>query len=400
MKALLLSHSDNGGGAARAAYRLHEALNQFGTESSMLVDFKGTDDPLVHRVSGDRARWLRVMTDQVPRIVGRMTDPANFSAGLCSGITRRMQQATGADVVNVHWINFGFASIAEMGRLPLPAVWTLHDMWSLTGGVHYADDVNADGSYWETWVRRRKNRHWRVPAQLVTPSRWLADQAKLSVITQGWPVEVIPNPLDLDVFSPSDQREARNRLGLPTDPPIVLFALAHDLDDQRKGWDLLAAALANLDTHGAFGAHVAIMGPAQAPPQWPSGLPPVHWLGRLTDEARIADAYRSATVVVVPSRLDNLPQTATEAAACGAPVVAFAVGGLPDIVEHGVSGYLADPYDVASLRHGLELVISDDGARRRMGAAARARAESAWSPKTVAGKYRELFTRVSQTHTF
>lgn len=395
MKALLLSHSDNGGGAARAAYRLHAALNQHDTASTMLVDFKGTEDPLVHRVSGDRARWLRVTTDQVPRMVGGLAEPTNFSAGLCSGITRRMQLAAHADVVNVHWINFGFASVAALGRLALPSVWTLHDMWTLTGGIHYTDDVNATRSSWEGWVRRRKLRHWRRPIQLVTPSQWLADQAGRSMITRGWPVEVIPNPLDTSVFSPGDSRGARSRLGLPLDPPIVLFALAHDLHDPRKGWDLLAQALAGLT---ATDAHLAIMGPSAPPTQWPTGLPPVHWLGRLNDEARVADAYRSATVVVVPSRMDNLPQTATEAAACGAPVVAFAVGGLPDIVDHGVSGYLADPYDVASLRHGLELVVSDDGARRSMALSARAKAESAWSPSIVAHRYRELFEHVRQTH--
>jgi glycosyltransferase involved in cell wall biosynthesis len=360
----------------------------------MLVDFTATDDPSVTRVSGDRTRWLRIMTDQVPRIVGRLPDPANFSAGLCSGISRGSQLATGADVVNVHWINFGFASIRALGRLPLPSVWTLHDMWTLTGGVHYAEDVNAIGSPWESWVLRRKRTHWRAPVQLVTPSRWLADQARRSAITAGWPVEVIPNPLDLEVFSPGDQREARSRLGLPPEPPIVLFALAHDLNDQRKGWDLLAAALTGLE---ASGVQLAIMGPSAPPATWPSGLPQVHWLGRLTDEARVADAYRSATVVVVPSRMDNLPQTATEAVACGVPVVAFAVGGLTDIVEHDVSGYLAEPFDVASLRHGLQLILEDGNSRLRMSAAARARAESSWSPVIVARRYTELFERVRQS---
>lgn len=396
MRALLLSHSDNGGGAARAAYRLHRALSDSGTTSSMLVDFKGTDDPHVHRVSGDRTRWLRVMTDQVPRMIGGMADPTNFSAGLCSGVSRRMQRASGADVVNVHWINFGFASVAALGRLALPSVWTLHDMWSLTGGVHYADDMNATSSSWEGWVRRRKHRHWRAPQQLVTPSRWLAEQARLSTITEGWPVEVIPNPLDLQVFSPDDGRAARSRMGLPLDPPIVLFALAHDLEDGRKGWDLLAQALAGL---AATGAHLAIMGPSAPPAQWPSGLPPVHWLGRLTDDARVADAYRSATVVVVPSRMDNLPQTATEAVACGIPVVAFAVGGLTDIVDHGTSGYLAHPFDVASLRSGIEMLLADETMHRSMSLAARAKAESAWSPPIVARRYRDVFERVSRTRT-
>ena len=362
----------------------------------MLVDFSATDDPDVTRVSGDRTRWMRVMTDQVPRMVGRVPDPANFSAGLCSGISRRAQLATGADVVNVHWINFGFASIAALGRLPLPAVWTLHDMWTLTSGLHYTDDVNAVGSAWERWVLRRKRRHWHTPIQLVTPSRWLAEQAGLSAVTEGWPIEVIPNPLDLTTYAPGDQREARARLGLPADRPLVAFALAHDLHDHRKGWDLLAAALAGLDRPDA---HLAIMGPTAPPASWPSGLPPVHWLGRLNDEERVADAYRSATVVVVPSRMDNLPQTATEAAACGVPVVAFNIGGLPDIVEHGVSGYLAEPFDVAALRHAMRLILDDTEAGRRMGAVARARAESAWSPALVAQRYAALFERVRHDRT-
>ena len=163
----------------------------------------------------------------------RPRDARNFSAAASGALTPRLVRKTGASVVNVHWTGYGAASVAQMGRLNTPTVWTLHDMWTLGGGEHYYDpgDERANGS----WVLDRKERHWRQPRLLITPSSWLREQAAKSPIVSHWPIRLIPNPLDLTIFTPQDSSAAKLSLGLDPLTPVVLFALTNDLSDQRKG---------------------------------------------------------------------------------------------------------------------------------------------------------------------
>jgi glycosyltransferase involved in cell wall biosynthesis len=413
VRPLLLSHSDGGGGAGRAAHRLHRALRGNGLASRMLVDFVDTDDPDVQRprqAAADLRRRLRIGADQLPAVLAGLTEPQSFSPGIASAVSARSIDAMGADIVNVHWTNFGFLSITDLGRIRTPIVWTLHDMWAFTGGRMYDDEspqarwrsdydspaVRAPGQCWdlEAWVWRRKRAQWRTAQQLVTPSRWLARIASQSALLHDWPVTVIPNALDTEVFAP--RSGARQRLGLPEGCPIVLLALASDTTDARKGTDLLLAAMSRLATERPD-VELVVVGHAAPPAGWPTKIR-TRWLGRISDDSRLADTYRSADVAVVPSRQDNLPQTGTEAAACGTAVVAFDIGGMPDIVEHERSGYLARPFDTDDLAHGIGWVLGEPDRAAALGRAARAHAEQRWAQDVVADEYAQLFASVKDAH--
>lgn len=371
----------------------------------MCVDFIDSDDPDVFRPTvafADARRRLRITVDQLPASLGRLPHPGNFSPGLTGAISARQLQAHGADVINAHWTGFGFASIAQLGRIRTPLVMTMHDMWAFTGGRFY--DREDSSAPWRTgpenadpaarmtaveaWTWRRKARHWRTPRHIITPSAWLAELVRQSPLLADWPVSVIPNALDPDVFHPID--DARARLGIPADGPLVLFALASDLTDPRKGWDLLREALLRLRV-SMPDIRLAVVGHDSPPAEWTTELPRTHWLGRISDDHVMATAYSAADVVAVPSRQDNLPQTGTEAAACGTAVVAFRVGGLPDIVDHEVTGYLARPEDVHDLAEGIAWALSDSERCRSLGRAARSKAVRLWSPEVVAAQHAALF---------
>jgi glycosyltransferase involved in cell wall biosynthesis len=410
VKALLLSHGNGGGGASRAAARLFEALGDASVDVSMHVDFKHGDDPRVWRSGGplaDARRRARITLEEVPAVVAGHPTPRLFSPGLMSAISARRINALEVDVVNPHWTNFGYLSIGDLGRIRKPLAWTLHDMWAFTGGLNYADDGpqarwrhgyrrdnGPDGLRWdaERWVADRKRRAWTVPRHVITPSAWLAEQVRASALLTEWPTHVIPNALDTMVFSPGPSAPARRHFGIDADARMVLVALTTDLDDPRKGFDLLRSALGRLSAAGPA-VELAVMGHGAPPTDWPAGLPRTHWLGRLADHD-VVTAYRAADAVVVPSRQDNLPQTGTEAQACGIPVVAFATGGLPDIVVPGETGYLAEPFDDADLAHGITWVLEDEQRRVILGGSARRRAVSLWSPDVVARAHIALFEEI------
>jgi glycosyltransferase involved in cell wall biosynthesis len=172
----------------------------------------------------------------------------------------------------------------------------------------------------------------------------------------------------------------------------VLFGAVGGSQDPRKGWDLLAAALPQL--LGRFpGLEAVVCGQAEPADPPLLGLP-VRYVGRLHDDQSLAMLYSAADVVVVPSRLDNLPQMATEAQSGGVPVVAFDCGGLPDVVQHQQTGYLARPYDSADLAHGMAWVLESAERQAQLGQAARQRAVQLWSPAVVARQHRDLYEAV------
>jgi len=415
MKALMLSHSDGGGGAGRASYRLLRALDDSGVDAFMRVDFKNTDDPRVQRSTApgrDALRRARITIEEVPAYVARFPQPRLFSPGLVSGLTADAINQSDADVVNLQWINFGFLSVKHIGAITKPLTWSMHDMWAFTGGLNYDSDgpdarwrtgfaarqTPGSGQWWDVdrWVWRRKVKHWKRPITLIASSSWMASLASESALTSSWPVAVIPNPVDVQSYQPGSQESARASLGLPQNVSLVLAFFPTNLHDPRKGFDLFAETLEHL-ARAAQGSdrpiHIAIAGHnAPSTDATIAGLP-THWLGYLDDTAAIS-AYRAADVMVVPSRQDNSPQAATEALACGTPVVAFNVSGLPDFIDHERTGYLATAFETQDLASGIEHILASADVRESMSRSARQRAEDDWSYRSVGAAHAELFAQV------
>lgn len=416
----MLSHSDGVGGAGRASYRLLQALGAANIDATMCVDFQSTADPRVHRSAApgkDSVRRARITIEEIPAFVSRFPQPRLFSPGLASAMNAQSINASDADVVNLQWINFGFLSIKQIGAITKPLTWSMHDMWAFTGGLNYDSDAPdarwrtgfatrqtpGAGQWWDVdrWVWRRKVKHWKQPVTLIASSTWMASLAKESALASSWPVSVIPNPVETDVYSPGSRGVARDVLTLPHGVSLVLAFFPRNLHDPRKGFDLFVQSLEHLAKsmqNTEHPVHIAIAG-HEAPPMNSSiaGFP-THWLGYLDDDAAIA-AYRAADVMVVPSRQDNSPQAATEALACGTPVVAFDVSGLPDFVDHERTGYLATAFDTLELASGIERILENTDVRRAMAKAARQRAEDEWSYRAIGTAHAELFAEViEQSH--
>ena len=405
MHVVHLNYSDSIGGAARAAHRIHHAVRGVGVDSILLVNRAALSDPTVVGPATAPGRLLaksrRILASPWRSLLKTATPGLHSPACIPSRWASRLN-ASAADVVHLHWINSEMMSIADIGRLTKPTVWTLHDMWALCGAEHYTDGVRYREGYspanrpscesgfdLDRWTWRRKQRHWQRPMQIVTPSRWLADCVEQSSLMGEWPVMVIPNPLDTEVWRRVDKLRARQLLNLPPDAPILLFGALGGDEDPRKGFDLLRDALQHLRGRVA-GLELIVFGQL-APKQDLSLGFPVHHTGYLRDDERLRLLYSAADAVAVPSRLEAFGQTASEAHACATPVVAFNTGGLADIVAHRETGYLAKPFDVPDLAAGIEWVIAAKGAGPDLAAAARDRACRLWDSPVVARQYADLY---------
>ena len=410
VKPVIVSRSDLRGGAARAAWRLHQALRVAGVESTMRVADKASDDPDVIGPATGLGRTLASLRARAGATLLKLQRDDRRTPRSISVLPSRLGvelSRSGADVVNLHWICGEFLAIEDVSSIQKPLVWTLHDTWPIAGAEHIPENASAPrytaaysrtsrpahhaGLDLDAWTWRRKLRSWQVPVRIVAPSHWMAEQARSSALAAEWPVHVIPNPVPTGTYRPWPKAIARQAFDLPEDAPLILFGALGGGSDPRKGYDLLASALP-LIGEAVPDAHAIVFGQSAPQQRSASGLP-THYVGHLHDDVSLAFLYSAADVVVVPSRIDNLPQTATEAQSCGVPVVAFDTGGLADAVEHDRTGLLVDAFSVENLASAIVALLGDDEKRQSFGSAARARAERLWSSQVAADQYIACFRK-------
>jgi glycosyltransferase involved in cell wall biosynthesis len=415
MRVALLSTYDERGGAARAALRLHRSLPEAGVESRLLVQRRFGDEPGVMGPRGGiaggpagllaewRPRLESVAVRRYPRRRPELFSPAILPDDVAPRIAR-----IHPDVVHLHWVGFGFVRPETLPRLDRPLVWTLHDSWPFTGGCHlpakcvrYRETCGACpalGSAADSDLSRRvflrKRRAWDgLPIRVIAPSRWIADAARSSALLGGRTVDVIPNGIDLERFRPRDRAAARAEIGIPADARVIFFSALEGFGDANKGFDLLRAALAALIRQAPKTPWLLLAVGADAPPD---PLPPIPMrvAGRVDDEERFALHLAAADLVALPSRQENQPNLAVEAMACGRPVAAFRVAGIPEVVGHQETGYLAEPFDPESLAAGIAWLGTTTERAEALGEASRARAEREYGLGDAARRHRDLYEEV------
>lgn len=412
MKALLLSTDDIRPGAARAAYRLHQSLRNIGVDSQMLVQSKQSEDSTVNGAKTSLRNInaeARIAVDKLPFLLY----PHRLKKQFClqwlpdtiAGQVARIQP----DIVNLHWVCNGYLQIETLAKLNKPIVWTLRDMWPMTGGCHYSENCDRyqhhcgvcpqlqstatwDASY---WVWQRKNRAWRdLNLTIVSLSSWLADCARSSSLFKHRRIETIPNGIDTSLYKPIDRSFARRLLNLPQDKQLVLFGAVGATSDKRKGFHLLQAALQEL-SHSARQDQIELVVFGAAEPKQPPEFGfKTHYLGKLTDDLSLSLLYGAANVLVAPSVYENLPNTVLEAMACGIPSVAFDIGGMPDLIEHEGTGYLAQPFKIEELAQGIVWVLENDDRYQKLTDRTRQKAEQEFALEIAARRYLSLFNEI------
>ncbi len=378
----------------------------------MLVGRKYSDDPTVsepphrfHRLTSA----MRGRLDVLPLSGYRKTEESYWTLGWLPNRIDRAVQAHEPQIVHVHWTGGGFMSVDALRHIPYPVVWTLRDMWAFTGGCHYTAGceryATACGSCPQLrstdeqdlsrrmWLQ--KQGAWRgMDLWLVPISSWLAGCVHRSGLFEDTPVEVIPNGIDTGCFRPYDPIAAKAEWGLSADRKHILFGAIDATDDPRKGFHHMVEAVHLLARTGwSNRVELVVFGGTPPPGIADLGIP-IRSVGKLADDAALAKLYSACDVMVVPSEQEAFGKTLIEAMACGTPVVAFASGGPTDIVEHQISGYLAEPFSVDSLANGIIWCIEDDARNAALGGKARARAEREFEIDVVAQRYQSLYRQI------
>jgi glycosyltransferase involved in cell wall biosynthesis len=398
------------GGAARAMQRSMKAMAMLGHEVVLIALSRdgASNGPVVH------------VSDKTPARIASRSDLAHwFYNGVYAGKNRNALSNTlfwvpsvgfelagllrrlSLDVINIHWTSYFLSmdSLRDILSLPAPTVFTLHDMAHFTGGCHYS----AGCRRFETdcapcgqlkWDPLRVPGHVRDQRQaiyaetkpwVVAPSHWLISEAKASGLFDPTRLRYVSNGLDLQTFQPVDRAAARAALGIDEDAHVIMFG-AFDNVERRKGFDLLLESVSALMARAPFrewgeqGKLVVVGFGSNLPTIDIPGVK-VKATGYISDDDELAMAYSACDVVALPSRQDNQPNVMIESLACGTPVVAFGIGGALDLIENGINGALAPPFDVEAFADGLAAVLLDAAADGAM------RAKSRQSVETLVGLY-------------
>ena len=420
MRVLIVNTSEKTGGAAVAANRLMEALINNGVKAKMLVRDKQTDClTVVSAGDGWRQRWHFLWERWRIFMAMHFSKTHLFEADIANVGTdiTTLPEFKEADIIHLHWINQGFLSLNGIQKIlssGKPVVWTMHDIWPATAICHYARGCCRYQNKCESCpllprrsvsdlsavVWRRKNEILRkYHISFVACSRWLEGEAKKSALLKGQRVTNIPNPINSHVFCPSDKQQAREALGLPLDNHVILF-VSQRVTDKRKGLDYLVEAVNRMAVQDASlkdNTAIAVLGGHSE--EVADLLPlPVFPLGYVSDESKIVKVYNAADVFVLPSLEDNRPNTIMEAMACGVPCVGFNIGGIPEMIGHLKSGYVAKAADADDLARGIKWVLDFKG--EELSKEARRKVLNSYSQQSVAIKYIELYQETALSKSY
>ncbi len=404
MNVLQINTSDVQGGAAIAGYRLHSSLRRCGHDSKMIVGSKSTDLPEIFEKKRSSS-LISFIARNSTKLIG-----LNYAGILSTSSISKHRFFIESDILNFHNLHGGYFNYLSIPSLTgkKPAVLTLHDMWSFTGHCSYSYDCDR----WKTgcgncpypkeypeiyfdntrleWIL--KNRAYTTSQlHIVAPSRWLCGLAKESMLNR-FSVNHIPNGLDMKIYRPLDRDECRSRLGIPKNKKVLLFS-AFNLEDRRKGGDLLWKALGKIPSSLRDDICLLVIGEGKNISQLIDGMDLIN-LGFIEDDELKAVVYSSADLLVFPTRADNLPLVLQESMACGTPMVSFRVGGVPELVRPGLTGYLAEPEDPDSLVKGIVQMLEDDNLRTKLSESCRAIALEEYPLKKQANSYIELYESI------
>jgi len=405
MRVLIINTNESSGGAAKAANRLHKGLRKIGVESFMLVRYKQSDDPYVIAIANNKF-WrffenCRMYLNAFPKLLYPKRVKGPFSLNwVANPFLFYYIHKLKPDIINLHWINGGFISIPQIGKicsLGIPVYWTLHDQWPLTGGCHYADSCikyktlgcgscpqlkskfSKDISYLTQYNKQLSYKN----INFIATTNWMYDLAMDSELANK-NVTLIPLGLEMETFKELNQDKCRKKFQLPLNKKIILFG-ADNIDDERKGIKYLLQALELIRDNKNI-----ILATFGSKEQKVDTNIPIFNIGYVNGIDKMAELYNCCDVFVGPSLEEAFGQTFLEAMACGKPVIGFDKGGQVDLIQHQKNGYLAKYKDSQDLANGILWCLKNNN-NGKLSKFARDFAVKNFTLELQAQRYKEVF---------
>ena len=408
MKCLHISNNDIKGGAQIASYRIHKSLKNNNIDSKIWVrnKFSNDDDVIYNKnlISKNLFNFKVKISSVLKKLQKSQLDSFHSNNILPSNLSTSFNKLN-FDLINFHWIGQETISIKDLSKIRFPKIFTLHDMWAFCGGEHYVDEKknlfwkngyiqkkfkfnNIYDLNYNTWKLKKK--YWK-PMDVICPSKWLYNLAKQSNLMREWNIHHVPYPIDLEVFKKNKKFESRKKNNIPQDSTVILFGAIEATTDKRKGFDLLIKSLKKIQSKKKI---IGLVFGSQKSIDLEMLNIKIVYKKHLNNQNDIISLYNCADIMTIPSRQDNLPLIAMEAAACSLPIVCFNIGGLADIVINGENGFLVEPYDTDKFGSFISHLIDNIELRKKMSLDSRRICNERFNYQKIANQYLEIYKKV------
>jgi len=401
LKILIVNSFDSKGGAARAAYRLYSGLLKFNIEAELLVQKSTSNDNSV--LTFDNSEMLTFDTILLTNYINIKTYFSN-SIISNSNLINYINESD-ADIVHLHWITNSFLSIEDIGKITKPIVFTMHDNWLFTGGCHImgecinyknecgnchilnSNEINDISNI--NWNRKKKVfNNLNKNTYVIGLSKWVTNKAKKSSLINKFNIINLPNPINSEYYVNINKDSLRKKYKIYKNKKIVIFGAMSSTSDLNKGYHLLLDSLSKLKSKNI---ELLIFGNDDNIENFNNFH--INSFGKIEDDQVLIELYNLSDVMIVPSLQENLPNVIIEAFSSSLPVVAFNIGGIPDIIDHKINGYLAKAFNTQDLADGIEWILHHPN-YDELCKNARKKVLSNFSEEIVIPKYIKLYKKI------
>lgn len=419
MKIVLVNTFDKIGGAAIATFRLFKGLQKLKHEVFYLVRQKTTNEDAIIATTNSKFKkrfdFLRFVWERFCfRILERdKSIRFAFSIANTGEDISKNKITKDAAIIHLNWTNVGFLSLQSIKKilaLKKPVVWTMHDMWLMTGGCHHAYECDnylascgncmylrkphtKDISY--RILNKKKKIFSQNQVHIVAVSKWLAERAKQSALLKNFPIHVIHNPIDTQLFQPFAKSVVRKQFNLNNDKIYLLFG-ASRIDDPIKGWNYFEGAIKEIIKEEEWKNKIEIITFGRLKNMAiieNFKLVPLHHFGIVTNPEKLCQLYNCADVTIASSLYETQGQVAVESLCCGIPIVAFNTSGLTEVVIHQNNGYLAEYKSIADLAKGIKWCL-DKNNYTQLANNSRQTVVEKFAEKHIIQQYENLYSQI------
>jgi len=420
MKVLIINSSDKGGGAERISYDLHKSYLKQGLNSALAVGQKKSDSKNIYLIQTDQNTKKQPPEIKILRYLWRLLTldwPAMLRwLGFEDIYYPKSQLETfihyfNPDIIHLHNLHGGYFNLSSLDELSkqYPILITLHDEWLLTGHCAYSIDCERwkiGCGHCPDLIRYPGIRFDRTKINfkikqsilskshfsIVTPSNWLMNQVDVSPLSP-FSKQVIPNGVDQTIFNLTNRSEARKKLGFDPQERIVLFLANRGKDNPYKDFDTIRKSIEILSERNNHNLTFVSIGGAETKVEIYKAIKFME-IPYINNPAIITDYYKASDIYLHATLADNYPLTILEALSCGTPVIATAIGGIPEQIIHQETGFLIPPKDSMKMAEKIELLINEPEILNQMKHNAVAYSKARFSNEHMVRKYLSYYSEI------
>ncbi|MBI9050416.1 MAG: glycosyltransferase [Anaerolineaceae bacterium] len=440
MNVLLINQFERKGGAAVIAATLHKGYLQNGVQSTYLVsqavDKNSSAECIPQKEKGilpdlirKRSQTLPVFSNRLQTIeklfLNFLLDPWQVMTYLSGrenhhhmGVKRWLRNSSKPfNVLHLHNLHHNYFDLRLLRKISyeMPVVITLHDTWLFAGHCGYFLDCMRwktgcgncpDLKRYPSIRRDATHKNWFAKSKIfgnsqiymTAPSQWILDEAEHSLLKPAIRMaRVIRNGIDLSVFKVKDKKEIRKRLDLPADAKVILFVANGLRSNHYKDFFTFDETYRWFVENWDGKEEVIFVGLGDDEGTPVSGdLVSMRTVLMINQPELVADYYNAADIYFHPVKIDNFPTTILEAMACGLPVVASNVGGIPEQVLNGETGYLVAHGNIEEMVAAIKIILCDDALRLQMGRKAAQIAMDQYNQEKMVKTYLQYFQEIQE----